>query len=102
MTTRREILAFGLLGGAVFVPSTARAAGDCRPVDATRAMGAALLDKYVAAVNAHDTSSFGEIFAEGYIQHSGRSRDGLAAQVDNFKSIFGRMPDVRMHVDDLI
>jgi hypothetical protein len=63
---------------------------------ATRAetIGSALLDKYVAAVNAHDTSSFSEIHTESYIQHSGRSPNGLAAQVENFRAIFGRMPDV--------
>jgi len=61
-----------------------------------------LLDKYVAAVNAHDTSSFGEIHTEGYIQHSGRSPSGLAAQIENFRAIFARMPDVQAKVEDRI
>jgi predicted ester cyclase len=65
-------------------------------------IASALLDKYVAAVNAHDTSSFGEIHTEGYIQHSGRSPNGLAAQIENFRAIFARMPDVQATVEDRI
>jgi steroid delta-isomerase-like uncharacterized protein len=61
-----------------------------------------LLEKYVAAVNAHDTSSFAEIHTENYIQHSGRSPNGLAAQVENFRTIFARMPDVQATVEDRI
>jgi predicted SnoaL-like aldol condensation-catalyzing enzyme len=33
-----------------------------------------------------------------YIQHSGRSPNGLAAQIENFRGIFGRMPDVQARV----
>jgi len=65
-------------------------------------VGTALLDKYVAAVNAHDTSTFPEIHTESYIQHSGRSPNGLAAQIENFHGIFGRMPDVQARVEDRI
>jgi predicted ester cyclase len=65
-------------------------------------IASALLDKYVAAVNAHDTSSFGEIHTENYIQHSGRSPNGLAAQIENFRVIFARMPDVQARVEDRI
>ncbi len=67
-----------------------------------QAVGNALLDKYVAAVNAHDTSSFAEIHTESYIQHSGRSPNGLPALIENFRGIFGRMPDVRAQVEDRI
>ena len=70
--------------------------------ESVEAVGSALLDKYVAAVNAHDTSTFGEIHAENYIQHSGRSPNGLAAQIENFRTIFARMPDVRATVEDRI
>src|SRR4051794_17586379 len=65
-------------------------------------IASALLDKYVAAVNAHDTGSFGEIHAENYIQHSGRSPNGLAAQIENVRAIFARMPDVQATVEDRI
>ena len=51
---------------------------------------------------ARDTGSFGDIHAENYIQHSGRSANGLAAQVENFRTIFARMPDVEARVEDRI
>lgn len=66
------------------------------------AVGSALLDRYVAAINAHDTSTFGDIHTENYIQHSGRSPNGLAAQIENFRAIFARMPDVQVRVEDRI
>lgn len=76
----------------------AHAAEEC----AARGDAAALVDRYARAVNAHDTSTFPELFSEGYIQHSPRSPSGLPAQVENFRRIFAVMPDVRMQVDDLI
>jgi predicted ester cyclase len=99
MTNRRDVLALGILGGtALFAPPQAALAAE----DCSGAIGAALLDKYVAAVNAHDTRSFPDIHTESYIQHSGRSPNGLAAQIENFRGIFGRMPDVQMRVEDRI
>jgi len=104
MLDRRDVLALGILGGPMlFAPSrTAVAADDCSAVTRAEAIGSALLDKYVAAVNAHDTSSFPEIHTESYIQNSGRSPSGLAAQIENFRGIFGRMPDVQARVEDRI
>src|SRR4030095_2246244 len=104
MTNRRDVLALGILGGSAFLPRTpaALAAGDCPPGSASTNVGAALLDRYVAAVNAHDTSTFPELFTESYIQHSGRSPSGLAAQIENFRRIIATMPDVRMRVEDRI
>ena len=101
MTDRRDMLALGFLGAAaLFAPSSGGFAAE--EEDCDEAIGSALLDKYVAAVNAHDTSRFGEITAENYIQHSGRSPNGLAAQIENFRGIFGRMPDVQAKVEDRI
>jgi steroid delta-isomerase-like uncharacterized protein len=104
MTNRRDVLALGILGGSTLCASgrAALAAGDCPPAGAPDAIGAALLDKYAAAVNAHDTSSFPDIHSESYIQHSGRSPSGLAAQIENFQRIFSVMPDIRMKVEDRI
>lgn len=104
MANRRDVLALGILGGpALCAPlRAALAAGDCPPTAASPAIGATLLDKYVAAVNAHDTSGFPELFSGSYIQHSGRSPSGLAAQIDNFRRIFAAMPDVQMRVEDRI
>ena len=104
MINRRKMVALGFLGGFAFTaPLHATAASaDCPAAANVEAIGAALLDKYVAAVNAHDTSSFPELFTESYIQHSGRSPSGLAAQIENFRKIFAATPDHRMHVEDRI
>ena len=100
---RRRVLGFGILAGTAFLPrSRAFAAGDCAKPASAQATGSALLDRYVAAINAHDTGSFPEIHTEAYIQHSGRSPNGLAAQIENFRGIFGRMPDVQARVEDRI
>jgi predicted ester cyclase len=61
-----------------------------------------LLDRYVAAVNAHDTGKFPEIFTETYIQHSGRSPSGLQAQIDNYRRIFDSWPDFQSRIEDRI
>ena len=104
MTGRRELLALGILGaaGSLAPLRSALAAVDCASAERAQAVGEALLEKYVAAVNAHDTSTFAEIHTESYIQHSGRSASGLAAQIENFRGIFGRMPDVQARVEDSI
>jgi predicted SnoaL-like aldol condensation-catalyzing enzyme len=78
------------------------AAEDCSAATRAEAIGSALLDKYVAAINTHDTRTFPEIHTESYIQHSGRSPNGLAAQIDTFRGIFGRMPDVLARVEHRI
>jgi steroid delta-isomerase-like uncharacterized protein len=101
MTNRRDVLALGILGGSALLAPAALAAGECPPA-ASAAVGNALLDKYAAAVNAHDTSSFAEICTESYIQHSGRNPSGLAAQIENFQRIFSVMTDIRMKVEDRI
>jgi steroid delta-isomerase-like uncharacterized protein len=91
---------FVLVG--LMVLGTAQAAGVCPPAQGEAAVGGVLLERYVAAVNAHDTSPFPQLFTESYVQHSGRSPSGLAAQVENFKRIVGSMPDVRLTVEDCI
>lgn len=102
MTNRRDLLALGVLGGATLMPPMreALAAGECNP--AAEAAASALLDKYVAAVNAHDTGAFPQLFTESYIQHSGRSPSGLAAQIENFRRITASMPDIQLRVEDRI
>jgi len=97
--TPRATLLLALLSATAFAqPGTVDATESGTPEQ----LAAALVDKYVAAVNAHDTSTFGEIHTENYIQHSGRSPNGLAAQIENFRTIFARMPDVRATVEDRI
>ena len=100
MTARRIVFVLAILGAASLATPVlpARAAEPCTPED----LASGLLDKYVAAVNAHDTSNFGEIHTDNYIQHSGRSPNGLAAQIENFRGIFARMPDVQAQVEDRV
>lgn len=101
---RRSLLALGSLSGVAFIgrgPRPAVAAADCSPA-ADVQTGSALLARYVAAVNAHDTTPFPELFCESYVQHSGRSPSGLTAQIENFRRIFGSMPDLQMRVEDRI
>ena len=104
MAKRRNLLALGILGGiGLLLPlGSAFAASDCASATSAEAVGSALLDKYVAAVNAHDTSTFGDIHTETYIQHSGRSPNGLAALIENFRGIFSRMPDVEACIEDRV
>ena len=76
MTNRREMLALGALGGMAFAVAAAppSIAAGCDPAAvSTEAIGSAILDKYVAAINAHDTSSFPQIFTESYIQQDRKS-----------------------------
>jgi len=99
MTARRGFIVLSMIGILVSAGLPGPASAQKQQAEA---VGSALLDKYVAAVNAHDTSTFGDIHAENYIQHSGRSPNGLAAQIENFRAIFARMPDVQVRVDDRI
>ena len=104
MRARRNVLALGSLGVMVLTASrhTAFAARDCPPTVNSDDVGNSLLDRYVAAVNAHDTAPFPDLFTENYIQHSGRSPSGLAAQIENFRRILTSMPDLRLRVEDRI
>src|SRR3954465_8558017 len=97
ITHRRQLLSLALAGAAL--PAGGRAAAaECAP-GSPEAAAAALLERYVAAVNAHRSAAFPDLFTESYLQHSGRSPSGLAAQIENFKGIYGRMPDVRLEIE---
>jgi predicted ester cyclase len=97
LDTRRGFLAIAALATPL-APFAARADACSDGAQAA----SALLDRYVAIVNAHDPARFAEICAADYIQHSGRSANGLAAQVENFRGVFARWPDIAMTVEDRI
>jgi hypothetical protein len=103
MVSRRDLLKNGLVAAA---PTLQAAPGvsaeECADHPRGASPASALLDRYVQAVNAHDTSPFPELFTQAYIQHSGRSPSGLAAQIENFQRIFASMPDLHMQVEDRI
>ena len=100
MTTRRVLLA-AALGAGCLTASHPILAEEC-PQSSAQVALSALLDRYVATVNVHDTSVFPAIFTDGYIQHSGRSPSGLAAQIANFQRILELWPDIHMHIEDRI
>jgi steroid delta-isomerase-like uncharacterized protein len=104
MTNRRRVLAFVLVNAIALtaVPRVGFSAGDCPSAATLEAIGSCLLDRYVAAVNAHDTGSFPQLFTESYIQHSGRSPSGLHAQIESFQRILKSMPDLQLRVEDRI
>jgi steroid delta-isomerase-like uncharacterized protein len=102
MRTRRETIIRGLTGSAAALVSLQASAAETACGTATAAVGSALLDGYVAAVNTHDTRTFPELFTESYIQHSGRSPSGLAAQIELFQNLFAVTPDHFMEVEDRI
>ena len=97
MTNRRNLLTLAV---AILPCAVARPAASS-PADADAA-NSVLLDRYVAAINAHDTNVFPTIFTEDYIQHSRRSPSGLAAQIENFRRIQATWPDIKMQVEDRI
>jgi len=103
MTERRTVLGLAALGvGSFLIPApSAYAAADCASPGGAAA-NSALLDRYVAAVNAHDTSSFADIFTDTYLQRSGRSPPGLAAQIENAARFFTALPDLHLIVEDRI
>ncbi len=104
MIKRRDAVVLGALSVLAQLAPTraALAADDCQSMARSFQIGNALLDRYAAAINAHDTGSFPELFTEAYIQRSGRSPSGLAAQIENFQRILAAMPDLQFRVEDRI
>jgi predicted ester cyclase len=102
ISRRALMLAYGG-GAAAFATGLAASTPPVHAVsDEPHAAYNRLLDRYLAAVNAHDTSTFPEIFTEAYIQHSGRSPSGLPAQIANFQRIFENWPDFQSRIEDRI
>lgn len=103
MTNRRTLLAFATLGASAAIarPKASRATDACPPPP-TSSANVAILERYVAAINAFDVSAFPGIFTEGYIQHSGRSPSGLSAQIENARRLHEAWPDIHMQVEDQI
>lgn len=99
-TRRGAFLAMAALAAPCLVPNAARAAETCS--NAAEQAAFAILDRYVSIVNSHVPERLSEVCAENYIQHSGRSASGIAAQIENYRQIFARWPDRVMRVDDRI
>lgn len=63
---------------------------------------AQMIDRYVAMKNAHDASHLADLFASGYVEHSGRSASGLDALAQNWTTQFAAIPDLRVEVQDVV
>jgi predicted ester cyclase len=70
-------------------------------VDQT-AGNAALLDKYFAAVNAHDLPALKDVIAENYVQHDAGQGRGLAGMQAAFQRYFQTFPDFHMTLADSV
>jgi predicted ester cyclase len=57
---------------------------------------AVLVARYVAAFNAHDAEGFRDIVAANYVQHNGRTGQGLAGLQAALRTYFQTFPDFRM------
>jgi predicted ester cyclase len=76
--------------------------GATRAAPAATATPAALLARYVALKNAHDASRCAEIYAEAYVEHSGRNPSGLIALVANWQAQFDQAPDLHLTLEDQV
>lgn len=65
-------------------------------------VGAALVDRYVAAFNNHDPNALADVIAEKYAQHNGRAGQGLAGTQATVKGYFDTFPDMHMQLEDTI
>lgn len=91
MLSRRTAIAataFGVPAAFALLRPALADAGACATNQS--AADAALLERYVAAVNGNDTALRRDIFAEPYIQHGG---------IKGFRTIF---PDLHLTVEDRI
>src|SRR5215469_8363794 len=89
MLGRRALLISAAIAGKALTTMTASAQSGACPLENVAA-NAALLDRYVAAVNAGDTAALQALFAKPYTQHGGL-KGGREA-----------FPDLRVTVEDRI
>ena len=86
------VVALGCIVLASGAPLTAQGTG----------VGASLVGRYVTTFNAHDLDALAEVIAQGYVQHNGRTGQGLAGLQAAMKGYFDTFPDLHMQLDDLI
>jgi predicted ester cyclase len=64
--------------------------------------GPALLQRYVAAFNAHNADALADIVAADYVQHNGRAGQGLAGLQATARQYFQTFPDFHMQLEDSV
>jgi predicted ester cyclase len=90
----------GALGALALAASCALAFA--QGVPPSQKPGAALVERYVVAFNAHDANAFQDVIADSYAQHNGRAGQGLAGTQATLRGYFETFPDIHMQIDDLI
>ena len=70
--------------------------------DSPEQIAKALVTKYAALKNAKDLTKMSEIYADGYLERSGRNPSGIAAVTLNWQQQFVAMPDIQVTVHDVI
>jgi predicted ester cyclase len=69
--------------------------------EATQA-NAALLDRYFAAVNAHDVGALADVIGARYVQHDRGQGQGLAGMQAAFQRYFEMFPDFHWTLEDSV
>ena len=100
MTSYRYHAFHAALGAVAFAASCALALAE--GTGPGQQQGPALVERYVAAFNAHDADAFREVIADNYVQHNGRAGQGLAGTQATLRGYFATFPDMHAQVDDLI
>jgi len=99
MLSLRQVLAAGacvlVLGSAAALPGHAAEADKA-------AMNAALLGRYFADVNAHDTTALVDVIADAYVQHGAGQGQGRAGMQAAFERYFAMFPDFHMALEDSV
>jgi hypothetical protein len=96
MTSKQALFALATLGIAAALPASAgRAANKPAKVPA-------LLARYVAAFNNHDVAAFKDVIAENYVQHNGRSGQGLTGLQGTVQQYFQTFTDFHVQLEDSV
>jgi len=90
-----------LTGGALSLLAVMALVRSAGAADQTAA-NATLLDKYFAAVNAHDVASLKDVIAENYVQHDAGQGRGLAGMQAAYQRYFQTFPDFHMALEDSV
>ena len=91
-----------ILAGAVLMLLASLALAPAGHAESQAAANAALLDKYFAAVNAHDTPALNDVIADNYVQHDAGQGGGRAGMQAAFQHYFETFPDFHMALEDSV
>lgn len=94
-----SLLPIALFAGLSMVAHSA--AAQSAPADAGTA-GRALIAKYVQFKNEKNANQLSEIYADGYVENSGRNASGMEALALNWKQQFQAIPDLKVTLEDAV